>query len=163
MPSGRPHVILIDGESGAGKTTLANVMQRALGATVVHLDDVYTGWDGLIAGRNHVIASVVHPLVKGLGGSHETWDWELSEPGNQVTVEPCDVLIIEGCGISTPESRALADVTIWLNCDEEIRRERLRHRDGAVFDEFTQLWEDQVANHIIENDPIRTASVRLSG
>ena len=41
-------VIAVDGPSGAGKTTLAARLSDALhGAPVVHMDDLYPGWDGL--------------------------------------------------------------------------------------------------------------------
>ncbi|WP_425278962.1 hypothetical protein [Corynebacterium bovis] len=41
-----PVTVLVDGRSGAGKTTLSG---RIRGAVVVHLDDLYPGWAGLAA------------------------------------------------------------------------------------------------------------------
>jgi uridine kinase len=160
---GKPHIILIDGESGAGKSTLAETMAEPLGATVVRLDDVYTGWDGLVAGRESIISSVLRPLAKGVSGSYEAWDWELNQPGWHVPVPLCDVLIVEGCGISTAESRAIADVSIWLDCPEPTRAARLLRRDGHEFDDEMPFWNAQVARHIANDDPIATASVRLNG
>jgi uridine kinase len=158
----RPHIILIDGEAGAGKTTLANLMSAALGATVVHLDDAYPGWSGLVAGRDAVIASVLESARQGDTASYVAWDWEGNRPGRSITVEPRDVLIVEGCGISTARSRALAEVSIWLDCPEPRRLERIHQRDGASFDEHWAEWNEQVSRHITENDPIASATVRLS-
>ena len=45
-----PYTLLIDGPSGAGKTTLALQIGEALGIPVVHLDDFYPGWGGLAEG-----------------------------------------------------------------------------------------------------------------
>ncbi|GAA3339643.1 hypothetical protein GCM10017714_16110 [Curtobacterium pusillum] len=42
-PSARRLVVLIDGRSGTGKTTLGNALAARLGAQIVHLDDVYRG------------------------------------------------------------------------------------------------------------------------
>ena len=163
MRSGRPHVILIDGESGAGKTTLSEVMAEALTATVVHLDDTYPGWEGLEAGRDAIIATVLSPALHGAPASYVPWDWNRSEPRDLVPVHIGDVLIVEGCGISTHQSRAMADVVIWVDCPAEIRRERLRRRDGAQFDAHTERWDEQVARHVATHDPIATATVRLNG
>lgn len=163
MQLAKPHIILIDGESGAGKSTLASVMADTLGATVVRLDDVYPGWDGLVAGRNSVIASVLRPLSSGRPGTYAAWDWELNQPGWRVPVPLCDVLIVEGCGISTAETRELAAVSIWLDCPEPTRAARLLRRDGHEFDGEMPQWNEQVARHIANDDPIASATVRLNG
>jgi uridine kinase len=157
----RPYIILIDGEAGAGKTSLANLMSTSLGATVVHLDDAYPGWSGLAAGRDVIIASVVEPVHRGDAASFIAWDWGRNMPGHSVVVEPSEVLIIEGCGISTVRSRAIADVSLWLDCPEMQRLERIHQRDGASFDEHWSEWNEQVSRHIAENDPIVSATVRL--
>ncbi len=72
--SGPRPVVLIDGRSGAGKTTLARDLAPMLGAQLVSLDDIYPGWAGLEAGSAAVArdgaarsGSWLAPL--GLGGS----------------------------------------------------------------------------------------------
>ena len=162
MPSSAPHIILIDGHSGVGKTTLSLVMAEALGATVVHLDDVYLGWGGLADGRDAVIDGVLRAVALGRSGRIRRWDWEHSAPGIDVIVAPSEVLIVEGCGISTPESRALADVVIWVDCPEVVRLDRISQRDGDDFVEHRDLWDAQVARHINDNDPIGTATVMVN-
>lgn len=162
MPSNSPHVILIDGQSGVGKTTLSLAMADALGATVVHLDDVYPGWGGLEDGRNAVIDGVLRNIVDGRAGRVRSWDWEHSTAGIDVIVPQSDVLIVEGCGISTEKSRAMADTVIWVDCPDETRRERLANRDGESFDEHRDIWDAQVERHIVDNDPIGTATVTVN-
>ena len=159
MPSAKPQIVLIDGKSGAGKTRLANVMAAMIGASVVHLDDVYPGWAGLAAGRDHVIESVLVPLSQGRAGGYVSWDWAGNRPGESVSVAPANVLIVEGCGISTPASRALADTVIWVDCPDAVRVDRLAARDGDRFSRHFAGWERQVASHIAENSPDTTANV----
>jgi hypothetical protein len=141
-----------------GKSSLADVIAGHLGATVVHLDDAYPGWDGLDAGRDAVIESVLAPIVAGLPGRFRTWDWHRDTAGEIVTVSPTDAIVIEGCGISTPRARSLASTVIWVDCSESERRIRLLGRDGDAFSDHLEAWDRQVDAHIALNDPIGTAT-----
>ena len=134
-------------------------MAGRLGATVVHLDDVYPGWGGLVEGRNRIIDGVLRPLSSGDPGSVATWDWELNAPGENLIVTPAPVVIVEGCGISTAESRRLADTVIWVEASSHIRAERIEQRDGPARRALFDAWERDVNVHINENDPITTATV----
>jgi len=156
--SAKPYVVLIDGKSGVGKSSLADVIASHLDATVVHLDDAYPGWNGLDAGRDVVIDSVLVPLAAGLPGQFRTWDWHRDTAGEIVTVNPTDAIVIEGCGISTPRSRSLASTVIWVECPESDRRIRLFGRDGDAFSEYLDAWDRQVDAHIATNYPIGTAT-----
>jgi len=155
----RPHIILIDGHSGVGKTTLSNEMARWLDATVVHLDDVYPGWGGLVEGRNSVINGVLEPLHSGRTGSVMSWDWTQDAPSETLVVAPSSFVIVEGCGISTPESRILADTVVWVEAARHVRAARIAQRDGAEHLDLFEAWERDVNTHIAANDPIATATV----
>ena len=161
MHSNAPHIILIDGRSGVGKTSLSTVLATTLGATVLHLDDVYPGWGGLEEGRDVVIDGVLRDIANGRTGRVAGWDWQKGVPGRDITVTPADVVVIEGCGISTAEARQLADVVMWVDCPDSERRERLRRRDGTVFAAHQEEWDEQVRKHIADNDPIGTATVTV--
>ena len=159
MPSPKPHIILIDGKSGAGKTRLASVIADFLDATLVHLDDGYHGWGGLADGRDAMIETVVTPLALGQPGRFRAWDWKRDVAGDVIDVHPADVMVIEGCGVSTPRSRELASTVMWVECDETLRFERLASRDHGDFNDFYEAWDAQVDDHIAHNDPINTATV----
>lgn len=159
MPSPRPHIILIDGKSGVGKTRLAVRVADTLDATLVHLDDAYHGWGGLATGRDAVIETVLAPLARGLSGQFHAWDWADDAAGVIVEVRPADVVVIEGCGVSTQQSRALASSVLWVECDEAVRISRLFDRDRDAFVDHYDSWEAQVNDHIAHNDPIGTATV----
>src|SRR5699024_4108947 len=40
-------LVLVDGTSGAGKTTAARDLAAGTGARVLHMDDLYAGWEGM--------------------------------------------------------------------------------------------------------------------
>jgi hypothetical protein len=134
-------------------------MATSLGASLVHLDDSYPGWGGLAAGRDAIIESVIVPVSVGQPGHFRVWDWARDRPGDVVTVNPADVVIVEGCGISTPRSRELSTTVLWLECPDEVRAARLLQRDGTDFDSQYEDWDRQVDAHIAQNNPIATASV----
>ncbi len=159
MPSDNPHIILIDGKSGVGKSSLARTMAESLGATVVHLDDAYPGWGGLEGGRDAIIHSVLAPVAAGLMGRFRSWDWERDIAGAIVEVEPADIVVFEGCGISTAKSRELASTVLWVECPESDRLARLRQRDGGEYDQHFLAWDTQVDAHIAANAPVTTANV----
>lgn len=161
MQFASPHIILIDGKSGVGKSSLADRLAESLDAAIVRLDDVYPGWGGLESGRDSVIDTVLRSMRGGGGAFYQSWDWATEGPGPRVRVPQRDVLIVEGCGASTAESRAFASVSIWVECDEEVRQSRLYVRDGSDFDEHVPGWEAQVDKHIRTNDPIGSATVRI--
>src|SRR5690606_5198159 len=67
-------VLLIDGRAGAGKTTLACAVAAAWpAAALVHLEDVYPGWDGLDAASAAVAEEILGPP-----SAHTSWDWTAS-------------------------------------------------------------------------------------
>ena len=89
-------VVLIDGRSGAGKTSLSRrlaVSRRD--AYVLALDSVYPGWDGLRAGADHVIDNVLTPRVRGAEGSWNGWNWQLDVPETASHVVPLNCVEAE--------------------------------------------------------------------
>ena len=53
---GRTRLIALDGRSGAGKTWLAGLLAVPLDAPVIHLDDLYPGWNGPAAAGDALAA-----------------------------------------------------------------------------------------------------------
>ena len=152
--------VLLDGRSGAGKTTFAAELQSVWGVgTVVHLDDVYPGWDGLQAASRHVEEELLVPRHAGRPGRWRRWDWTAGEFAEWHVVEPDQPLVLEGCGALTVENRALADLGIWLDCAEPIRKHRALARDGATFAATWDRWAAQECEHIARNRPRALADV----
>lgn len=135
--------VLIDGPSGSGKTTFAGELSRETGRRVVHLDDFYPGWYGLLAASEMVAEDVLHPSRPGF----RRWDWEKNEPGEWVALDPDASYIIEGVGAVTSRNiaaaRALGDVrTIRIEADAGERKRRALARDPG-FARWWQVWAEQ--------------------
>ncbi|WIB78504.1 ATP-binding protein [Curtobacterium sp. MCPF17_002] len=149
-------VVLVDGRSGTGKTTLGNAVADRLGAQLVHLDDLYPGWDGLRAAAEAVVTDV-------LGGpsGYRRWDWTTSAPTDWVPLDPDAPIVIEGCGALSRASAALASLRVWLEADDDTRWQRAIGRDGEVFAREWERWAAQEAAFIAAEHPAGLADLVL--
>lgn len=154
----RPHITLIDGRSGSGKTTYASALARRTAAQLLSLDDVYPGWDGLEAGEAHVLENVLRALADGRPPRWRAWNWVDGRPGSWHDLDPLRPLIIEGCGAVSLAARALADHAVWVElADDAERRRRAIARDGEVFAREWERWARQEEWHARRHDPRGTA------
>lgn len=141
-------ILLIDGRAGSGKSTLADLVQRGyfkLGDSlprVIHMDDLYQGWDGLDAGADYLNRFVLAPLKRREGASWQEWDWSAdARSGQWREFRGGTPLIVEGCGALNGISSESADVRVWLEVPEDLRHERWVAREGN--DEFFGRWAAQ--------------------
>jgi uridine kinase len=153
-PAQRPTITLIDGRSGSGKTDLARRMVETMPATtLVRLDDIYPGWDGLEAGSRHVHDHVLEPLAAGQPARWQRWDWESGAPAEWHDVDPARPLIVEGCGSLSRANRALADLGIWVELDAPTRKLRALARDGEAYVPHWDRWAAQEEAFIAREHP----------
>jgi len=156
-------VILIDGRSGAGKTTMAHDLVDRLGArlgqpvALVRLDDCYPGWHGLEAASRAVVETILRPVDPG----YRRYDWTLGRLAEWVSLPATGPLIVEGAGCLTPASALLADLSVWVDADETTRRRLAIQRDGATFEPWWDVWADQERAHLAANHPDELADVRV--
>ena len=146
-------IVLIDGRSGAGKTTLAAGLAPLLGAEVVHLDDIYPGWDGLEQASEHVRLHL-------LGSSTprwQRWDWTRSRPGVWQAVASGTPLVVEGSGVLSRANRALATFAVWVELDDAERRRRAIERDGETYAPHWDRWAAQEAAFVEREHPAELA------
>jgi chloramphenicol 3-O-phosphotransferase len=131
-------VVIIDGGSGSGKSTIARPLAERLSAQLVRLDDIYPGWDGLEAGSAAVVETV---LAKEPGWRR--WDWEAGAPAEWVPLDPELPLVIEGSGSLSRAARRLATFGVWLELGAAERRRRAIARDGDRYEPYWDRWAAQ--------------------
>ena len=95
--SGPGRLICVDGPAGSGKTTLAEELASLSGAPVIHMDDLFEGWDGLPRISDQ-LDTLLPPLAEGRPGSYRRWDWPGDAWAETVLVPPAPLLVLEGVG-----------------------------------------------------------------
>lgn len=129
-------------------------------AQLIALDSLYPGWDGLDAGAERALEWILRPHGRGLLGTWRRWDWERGAEAESHAVDPALGVIVEGSGILTPAAAALADVRIWVESAEAVRKARALARDGETYRPHWERWATQERRHIERDDP-RSLATRI--
>ncbi len=143
---GNGRLVCVDGPAGSGKTTLAAALAERSGAPVVHMDDLYEGWDGL----PHVDAQLeglLRPLAEGRPGSHRRYDWHLGRFAETVEVPPSELLVLEGVGSGSRGVADLVTVLVWVEAPYDVRMRRGIERDGDAFAPYWHAWAGAEREH----------------
>jgi hypothetical protein len=155
-------VVLIDGRSGAGKTTLALelVARWPLRGPVqyVALDSLYPGWDGLAEGVETARELILAPHARGFVGTWQRWAWDAGAYAESHAVDPALPLVVEGCGILTPRTGRMSDIRVWLESPAASRKHRALTRDGDTFRPHWTQWAEQEDRHVSRDEPIGWAT-----
>ena len=148
-------VVLVDGRSGSGKTTIARELAAGLDAELVRMDDLYPGWDGLEQGsrdvHDHVLAASVPRWQR--------WDWTVDAPAEWHELDPSRPLVVEGCGALSRANRALATFGVWVELDDATRKRRALARDGNAYATHWDRWAAQEDAFIARERPRELADV----
>lgn len=150
--------VLLDGGSGAGKTTLARELAPLLDAQLVSLDDVYPGWDGLAAGSAAVVQTILRPEEPGFTG----WDWAGERVAGWHPLDPTRSIVVEGCGALSRAARERATFAIWVELDADERRRCALARDPD-FAPHWERWAAQEREHWARENPRALADLVLAG
>jgi adenylate kinase family enzyme len=140
-------IVLIDGRAGSGKSTFAKALQEKLfqdGESLprlIHMDDLYPGWEGLSAGSEYMNRFILTPLANNQTASWQNWSWVKNERSTWREFSGGTPLIIEGCGSLTERSKQHAFLSIWLEASEQTRRARWINRERHL-DRF-DFWAAQ--------------------
>jgi hypothetical protein len=144
-PVGGRRVLAVEGRSGSGKSTLAAAVAGRLDASLLHMDDLYAGWDGLAEGVTALRDQVLVPLTEGRPAIWRRWDWAAGAYAESHRVPDGEWLVVEGVGSGGRVLRAYLCGLVWLESPTAVRKRRALARDGAIYEPHWDRWARQEA------------------
>jgi uridine kinase len=141
---GAGRLVCVDGPAGSGKTTLAGAVAALRPSTpVIHMDDLYDGWEGL-PHLTDQLSGLLRPLSTGEPGTYRRYDWHAGRYAETVTVTPGPLLVLEGVGSGSRTHADLTTALAWVWAPAGLRLRRGLERDGeALADRWHQWMVDE--------------------
>ncbi|MGI6148023.1 MAG: hypothetical protein GX195_07975 [Firmicutes bacterium] len=144
-------LVAIDGNSGAGKSRLAELLAEVYDCNVFHMDDFFLPGGLKTATRLSEPGGNVHyerfaaEVLQGLAAqrpfAYGVFDCRTQRITREVNVVPKRVNIIEGSYSMHPAFGAPYHLRVFLQVDEAKQRERILRRSGdALLRRFEQEW-----------------------
>lgn len=138
---GATRLVCVDGPSGSGKTVLAARLAGALGgAPVLHMDDVYPGWDGLADAVPLLHGTVVAPLAAGRAARYRRYDWVRGAYAESHDLGTPPLLVVEGVGAGARAVVGYAALLVWVEAPRAERFRRGVERDGEAYRPHWERW-----------------------
>jgi hypothetical protein len=161
---GSTRLICVDGPAGSGKTTLAaqialEAAARGVATSVVHMDDVYDGWDGLVTGITNIGRWLLVALRSDEPGGYHRFDWVAERYAEWHVVAAGGLLVLEGVGSAARQVDRGASLRVWVELSLAERTARWRARDHGAADPFIAAWQAQEQEHFRADETRQRADV----
>jgi uridine kinase len=166
---GATRLVCVDGPAGSGKTVLAariaaGAADRGLSVQVLHMDDLYEGWDGADRGfallRDHVLTRI----AGGLEGRYRRYDWEARAYAEKHAVPAdLDLLVVEGVTSADRGVEPWPSLRIWVETTNTVRLERGIDRDGEALRDRWLDWMRWEREHFAAEETRERADLVVDG
>jgi len=162
----RPWILAVDGRSGGGKSTVADLLHRCVpNSIVVHTDDV--AWHhSLFDWSNLLIDGILKPLQSGSVVRYQPPGWRTHGRLGAIEIAAgLNLIIVEGVGASRTEVMPWIDRSIWVQSDLDEAERRGIARDGGTQEarNFWQEWMAQELDFLQRQRPWERATAIVNG
>lgn len=168
LPAEKPALVLIDGRSGSGKSTVAERLSRLLGTALVHSDDIPWHHDP-IHWADILVDGVIAPWRRGEAIHFRPPGWVAQDRPGAVEVPPNPVLIVEGVGAGRSVLAAGAELVVWVQSDRDEAFRRGIARDvelGRTREQAEEFWDEWMRAEepfLADDQPWTRASLVVNG
>lgn len=143
--------LCIDGDSAAGKTTLARLLQQIYGCNIIHMDSFFLQPHQRTPSRleqpggnvdyERFNAEVAMPLAAGKAFTYRPFDCRTMSFGDEINVSPKRITVIEGSYAQHPKNGLDSAINVFLEIDEAAQAARILSRNGAqMAARFREKW-----------------------
>ncbi len=151
-----PHLVAIDGPAGSGKSTLAKDLYLFFSPSrevnLLGLDGIYDGWKNALGAKlTSDLGAIAGAHMHQKSISMQIYDWSLSKYGEVRTIEPREILIIEGVGSAQEVMREHKAITIWMDIDPLLGMQRVLNRDGHHIAQEMKAWQELQAQYFTQS------------
>lgn len=161
---GATRLVCVDGPSGSGKTSLAARLAAALGdPPVVHMDDLYPGWDGLAAAVPLLHDRIVVPLAARAPARYRRYDWVVGAYAEEHDLGVPPLLVVEGVASGARPVARHAALLVWVEAPRSERFRRGIERDGESYRPHWERWARQEEAHFTADGTRDRAGLRVDG
>ena len=160
-------LLAIDGPAGSGKTTLAAKLQSEYQLTstvqVIHMDDLYNGWENALSEELTLkLSSIVHAHKAGENFSLAKFNWFTMKFDEAELINATEVLILEGVGAAQKIVRDAGAKTYWIETPTEIGLQRVLNRDGHHLRDLMLKWQTHQDAHFQIDKTAENCDVKLT-
>ena len=160
-------VIAIDGPAGAGKTTLATNLALALAqdlkVQIIHMDDLYDGWQNALGPQlTETLTHIVSSHKTGKKVKFSKYDWAQTQFNEAHEIPEADLIILEGVGSGQIATRGELAALIWIDIEHSLGFERVISRDGDSIKAQMNKWLAQQEQHFAEEGTQNAADFILT-
>ncbi len=165
-------VVAIEGGAGSGKSTLAALLARIYGCTVVHMDDFFLrpeqrtpqryATPGGNIDHERFLAEVVTPLKDGRTFRYRPFDCATFTVAEGYDLTPTALTVVEGCYSMHPALGDYADVSVFVEIDQDTQRARIEKRNSPDFAaRFFNEWIPLEQSYFAAFDTAARCSIQL--
>ena len=161
---GGTRLVCVDGPSGSGsRCSRDGWLPRSGGPPVVHMDDLYPGWDGLAAAVPLLYEQIVAPLAAGRPAGYRRYDWDRGGFAETPRAGPARGAGGGGRGGRGPPVAPYASLLVWVEAPRAERFRRGIARDGETYRPHWERWAEQEAAHFAAEGTRDRADLRVDG
>jgi uridine kinase len=143
-------VVAIDGNSAAGKSSLAASLKETYSCNVISMDSFFLRPEQRTTERlaqpggnidyERFAEEVIEPLGSGEPFVYHPYDCSTMELTAPVLVDPTPLLIVEGVYCLHPNFAGIYDISVFLMLEEAEQHRRLLERNPFLLERFINEW-----------------------
>ena len=143
-------LVAIDGNSAAGKSTLAKLLKSVYSCNIFSMDDfflrpVQRTRDRLAEPGGNIdyerfSEEIIEQLKSGEPFIYRPYDCQVQKLAEKVIVTPNLLNVVEGVYSLHPYFDEIYDIKVFLGLNSEEQRRRLLERNPGLYDRFIEEW-----------------------